>query len=400
MFSGTAASQLIPLAISPIISRIYTPAELGKFAFVLTLATILSILSTGRLEQAIVLPKVDAKAEIIFFTAFWLNIIVCVLAFLIFLSFLSYFNDLLNYQETPYLILFAPLIGMLLGLNNLLTYTHNREKSFKTIATAAITRTSILSVLQLLLSALNSLGILLSDSIGRIVANLYMFYKKGFSAVKRYHKSEVKQVLHEYSDFPKYSMPNALLNSVSSNTPILLIKALYTAQQTGFYSWSYKIIQMPMGLIVNSVHQVFYREAVEHYNNDRSLFPFVVKTYKQLFAVGIVPYVLVAILSPAMFSFVFGAEWREAGEYTRILVPWLFLGFLNSPISSLILVYNRQKQYLRYEALLLVFRFSSILLGYFIYDSVIVSLFMFMMVGVVFNLYMIYYYLKLAKSTK
>lgn len=400
MFSGTAASQLIPLAISPIISRIYTPAELGKFAFVLTLATILSILSTGRLEQAIVLPKVDAKAEIIFFTAFWLNVIVCVLAFLIFLSFLSYFNDLLNYQETPYLILFAPLIGMLLGLNNLLTYTHNREKSFKTIATAAITRTSILSVLQLLLSALNSLGILLSDSIGRIVANLYMFYKKGFSAVKRYHKSEVKQVLHEYSDFPKYSMPNALLNSVSSNTPILLIKALYTAQQTGFYSWSYKIIQMPMGLIVNSVHQVFYREAVEHYNNDRSLFPFVVKTYKQLFAVGIVPYVLVAILSPAMFSFVFGAEWREAGEYTRILVPWLFLGFLNSPISSLILVYNRQKQYLRYEALLLVFRFSSILLGYFIYDSVIVSLFMFMMVGVVFNLYMIYYYLKLAKSTK
>lgn len=400
MFSGTAASQLIPLAISPIISRIYTPAELGKFAFVLTLATILSILSTGRLEQAIVLPKVDSKAEIIFVSAFWLNIAISILAFLTILTFLNWFNELLNYQETPYLILFAPFIGMLLGLNNLLTYTHNREKSFRTIATASISRTSILSALQLLLSGLSSLGILLSDSIGRAVANLYMFAKQKFSLVMQKDKTEVRQVLQEYNDFPKYSMPNALLNSVSSNTPILLIKALYTAQQTGFYSWSYKIIQMPMGLIVNSVHQVFYREAVEHYNNGKSLYPFVVKTYKQLFAVGIIPYVLIAILSPLLFSFIFGSEWREAGEYTRILVPWLFLGFLNSPVSSLILVYNKQKQYLRYEVLLLMLRFSSILMGYYIFDSVKASLFIFMMVGVVFNLFMIYYYLKLAKSTR
>jgi len=60
--AGTSIAQAIPLAISPILTRIYTPKDFGVFALYISIASIISVVATGRYELAIMLPKKDDDA--------------------------------------------------------------------------------------------------------------------------------------------------------------------------------------------------------------------------------------------------------------------------------------------------------------------------------------------------
>ena len=68
LMTGTGLAQAIPIAISPILTRIYTPEEFGVFALYMAIASILTVLVTGRYEMAILLPKKDP--DLIFLTDF------------------------------------------------------------------------------------------------------------------------------------------------------------------------------------------------------------------------------------------------------------------------------------------------------------------------------------------
>jgi O-antigen/teichoic acid export membrane protein len=60
--AGTGLSQLLTIASSPILTRLYNPFEFGKLAFFMSACALISIFSTGRYELAIMLPKNEKTA--------------------------------------------------------------------------------------------------------------------------------------------------------------------------------------------------------------------------------------------------------------------------------------------------------------------------------------------------
>lgn len=59
LMTGTTITQAIPIAISPILTRIYTPEDFGIFALYMSVVSIVSVVATGCYELAIMLPKKD-----------------------------------------------------------------------------------------------------------------------------------------------------------------------------------------------------------------------------------------------------------------------------------------------------------------------------------------------------
>ncbi len=57
LMTSTTIAQAIPLAISPILTRLYTPSDFGIFALYMSISSIISVVVTGRYELAIMLPK-------------------------------------------------------------------------------------------------------------------------------------------------------------------------------------------------------------------------------------------------------------------------------------------------------------------------------------------------------
>ena len=54
---GSTLAQAIPIAITPILTRLYTPEDFGVLALFIAITSILGSVVNGRYEQAIILPK-------------------------------------------------------------------------------------------------------------------------------------------------------------------------------------------------------------------------------------------------------------------------------------------------------------------------------------------------------
>ena len=80
LMTGTTIAQAIPIAISPILTRIYAPEDFGMFALYMSVASIISVIATGRYELAIMLPKKDEDA---------VNIVALSIIISFFVSFIS-----------------------------------------------------------------------------------------------------------------------------------------------------------------------------------------------------------------------------------------------------------------------------------------------------------------------
>jgi len=62
LMTGTTIAQAIPIATSPFLTRLYTPADFGLLSLFMNLTVILSVVATGRYDLALMLPKEDKKA--------------------------------------------------------------------------------------------------------------------------------------------------------------------------------------------------------------------------------------------------------------------------------------------------------------------------------------------------
>ena len=63
MFSGNTIGQIIPFVLAPFLTRIFSPEEFAVLANYLAIVTMIGIVSCGRLEMAVTLPKEDSNAR-------------------------------------------------------------------------------------------------------------------------------------------------------------------------------------------------------------------------------------------------------------------------------------------------------------------------------------------------
>ena len=59
LMTGTTIAQAIPIAISPILTRIYSPEDFGVFVLYTAIVSLVTAISTGKYELAIMLPSLS-----------------------------------------------------------------------------------------------------------------------------------------------------------------------------------------------------------------------------------------------------------------------------------------------------------------------------------------------------
>ncbi len=101
------------------------------------------------------------------------------------------------------------------------------------------------------------------------------------------------------------------------------------------------------------------------------------------------------------FGFVFGDSWREAGIIAKIAIIWFYFGFISSPTNMVMNILNIQKMRLYIQSITLILRVIAIYLGYALFNSYIVSIILFVIVGVFQSIFtIIYVYFKLIENRK
>lgn len=404
LITGSTISQGIIYLSILLLTRLFSTEVFGVYILFSSTTLILKPLATLQFEHSIVLPKKDKNAiNLLFFSLIILTCYCCFL-FLIVFFFKDAITTFFNIVELSYFIYFLPLNVFLFGCVSVFDFWNNRTNQFKNISKGLLVKSSAMSTTQIAtgFSSLNSIGLIPGMMLGYLLQNFFLIkvsLKTSKNLLKEVSIKRMFFLAKKYKDIPIFNTIINLTNNLSNELPVFLITKYFGLANSGIYGLAIKFCKAPVGIFQQSISQVFYNKASKVYNSDGNLYDLVLKTTKHLVPLSFLIFTPLLVVSFYLDT-LFGAEWENVGLYSRILIPWLFVAFLSNPITSLIIVLNKQKTIVVFDALLLTFRFLALFLGYYYYKDIIISLIFFSGIGIFFNILIFIYLLNKSKENK
>ena len=395
---STGVSQAIPVLVSPILSRLFAPEEFGLMALFLTVASALSVLATGRLELAVVLPDDDEQAAKVMRLALELSLLVSVFLGVIFLTGQDYalFFIAVPSDFKPYYWWLGPTI-FLYAAYQLLSYWLLRKNAYWPSAVNKISQTTTTTSMNLAVGILKlNAGLIYSEILGRLAGTFIGYYqsiRSGFSW-PQLQNSERKTLFNRYKKFIYFASFPAFLDSLSLNLPVFFLTSWYTAEVTGYYQLSRMVLIIPIALVSAAVGQVLLRKTIELKNAQKSLTGWYLKI-AGILAISFLPFFITLSLGgKELFQFIFGIEWAQSGIFATILAGSYYIRFVVAPLSSVFPALEKVKISGSWQIL------YSLMLGSMIFlKGVSVENFLLILLAVELLAYAIYFIL-IIKTTK
>lgn len=384
---GSSIAQLVPILISPILTRVYSPDVFGSFSVFLAIVTILSGFSNGRYDVAIVQARRREDANNIFFLGFSISLIFCLILLLVIFLFKGQIalldeNHLIN--DFIYLI---PLAVFFTSFFSLLNYFNTREKFFYDIKNANIIRSFVMSATQI------SVGLIQNGIFGLIIgllfSQVFSITKLLKNILRNLNLSEISlgkmlKLAKEYKNYPLFSVWGGVLNSASMHLPIVILSNFYGLKVAGLYALAIRVVGFPLSIIGGSLGQVFYQKSCDIRDNFESLSAFTFGIYKNLLKVAIIPFAILVSSGDILFVLIFGKEWEIAGIYVRFLALWFLFVLCSSPLSSILDVLSKQKQGLYFQICIFIARILAVFIGGTIFSEAYYTVLVYGIIGFIF----------------
>lgn len=366
LMSGTAIAQIITFSLMPIITRIYGPEPIGVLGTYSAIIMFLGPLVSLTYPIAIVLPKNDYKARSIAKLSFLISIFIGLIAGLVILFLLEKKLFFFDFKIVSSFVYLLPILITFLSLQQIMEQWLIRKKLFNIQA-----KTSIFQSLTLNLSKIGvgfiypyAISLIIIQTFSILFKFLLMFLMSNKSILNSTDKHKIKDIIKiakEYYDFPLYRAPQVFINSISQGIPVVLFASYFGTATAGFYSLGKQVLDTPIQLLGKAVQDVFYPQINEFASKKKELTPFLFKAIVSLFIIGIVPFGIIIIFGPYIFSLVFGSQWGIAGEYARWISLVSLSMLITRPVIVSIPVLGIQKQLLLVEIIGTIGKIGSIL---------------------------------------
>lgn len=345
LIGGTLFAQVITILFSPLLTRIYSPEEMGDLNIYLKIVGFVSTFATARYEMSIPLPKRDSHAFLLYRLALKI-------AFFILLFAAGTSIVILVFTEFSFFNLFFVLISLLstffVIFTNIGTNWAIRKKQFKKIAYSRLINSFSGNLMRYIFGVFHfgSIGLLFASFLGYILSSI-TFLTEWFKINNENQKSKPKTyvLMNDYKEFPFINLPHSLLDLGKDLLVAFLIVLFFSKNVFGWFSHSYIILQLPIAIVGSSIGQVFFNKAAEQVSNGESTLGILRKTVLVLFLLALIPFSVLFLFGDVLFAFVFGDNWEKAGEYSEIMSVWFFVSFIVSVVSTLPTILKRQKQY-------------------------------------------------------
>jgi O-antigen/teichoic acid export membrane protein len=336
---GSIIGQVFNVALMPFITRIYSPEEFGFYSVFIAVVAIVAVVACGRFEIAIPIPIGQTASNGI--TAISIILSVLTLVVVLFIS-LTLPNIWIETRFGGWIASNIWIIAISVWVTSfysILNYISNRKKEFRKIAVGKITHVTSTVGSQLalgILGATNS-GLFIGHVVGIAAAIVLLFSKRLVRTLfvfKRRTRKLSSYVWNNYKDYPRFSALDSLFNTIGIQLPIILIAALSTSSEAGFLMLSMKVMGAPLALLGTAIGHVYLSQLSSEINN-KNIKIFTKKVLFMLATVGVIPLILMGVISESAFIFIFGDEWGRAGELVTWMIPWFIFQLLSSPISMI-----------------------------------------------------------------
>lgn len=383
LMTGTSLGQLITILVSPLLTRLYSPVEMGVLGLYLSIASILSIVAGGRYEFAIMVPTRTKEA----LSIVRLSLLITTGYTLLLVGVIG--SGYLAFPMIEVWALAIPLTVFLNGCYQSLNYWNNRQKLYKAMATSRFLKAFGMSGVQASTFPFGIAGLIGGYMIGQLLAVLRLLIRHTKS-ITSYSKGEwhrIGDLAVQYKDYPLKSSIGGLLNTVATQFPIVLLGFYFSPATVGFFALNQRVLSLPMSFIGSAIAQVFFEKATEA-DRKETLRPLFVKAFWTLVSVSAFPLLIIVLFGETLFVWVFGSSWAVAGQMSQIFAPYFFVRFIFSSMSLLLMVKRAFRVEITFNLLLLFTQVGSIVWGAWFFDDMMSVIQLLSFTGILAYLYL------------
>ena len=359
LVGGTALAQGLSILFSPVITRQYTPANLGYLALFTSFLNFFLVGTSLKYELGIVSADNEREATQLGF----LSLLFCLPMSLLaggLLWLLMHFS-LLGFGGlppfTPLLIVPAIAAG---GAFLALRYWFIRQERFGFISNTMVMQHGARALTQVGLGTLgpHATGLFLGEIIGRF-AGLGRMLSSYWPSLKVHlldsSMKEYRAILGKHRKLLVYSLGSSYLDTLAANLALPLLIEAYGSSAGGHFALVQRVLAVPLALISSSVADAFHsRMALHAREASPRMVPFFHRTTLLLLLAAGLPSLALVVAGPRLFGLVFGSAWTLSGTLAVVCIPWFLTQFVVSPLSRLVFVLSGQESKLVYDVFVVI----------------------------------------------
>lgn len=353
---------VLPIIVTPILSRLYTPANFGEwgiFSSIINIATIAIFLS---LDNAIVKVEEDEVPPILIL-CLPIGILLSAV-FILFLIGIDYIGILKVGEIYAYIIYLIAYLVFSLAYN-----LNNRYAKYTPLAVSNIVQGGTQALFRIglvYITIVPTNGLILGTTIAECITAFFLtiiifpYIKK--ANWEKCTLSYLKRMFIKYRNFPLYDAPANLLAFSALSLPTIILAIYYSKSEIGSLSIIFQLLLMPMSLIGSAIGKVYYQELCKQPNNIEKIMAVTNSTLKILSFISILPLIIICCGGDKVIVFFLGSKWQTAGDIAICLSLWAFPVVLTQPLLPIFRVQDKQKTQLYYDLLYFILGIGSLLL--------------------------------------
>jgi len=329
----------------------FSSHEFGIYSTILAIISTVTVGTILKLDQALPIAKENERESLIRI-GFLINTLVSFIILIVFLIIVQFHeSEILNIH----IIICISLSILVNGFSNMLIGLNVSLGNFSINARYQVYRSISLTGLQLLFGTIGFLkfGLIYAFLFSQTLTLIYLviIYKNSLSNVLKLNNilEDYYTLKLKYFDFVCYLTPSSLIRTFGTNLPSMLFSVTYGISYSGLYGLVTRAFMTPLYMVSISIAQPFIKNLSDVQNSSEEIKNNVLKTFKLLSLISILPISLYTFNMEFIFTTLFSDEWKNAGKLAIFILPWIIVNFILSPISHVYTVTRTQNQNLLFN---------------------------------------------------
>ena len=376
--SGNIVAQAIAFASYFIVTRLFSPEDIGFYNIFFSYIEVLIIFSTGKYEMATVLADSDREAMAVARFALRANTFFSLLLISVAVLFFSV-SWLSDYQLPAFyyqfLVLIPPMV-FFCGTLRVYSFLFNRKRHFLPISLSEVLGSGVVSLLKVAFGFLSrmaplfcTLGLPLATVLGRMASNFsYLVRLRGLDYPKDITKTERRRAARKFRNFPLYTMPKEFVSSLSSNLPFIWLALYFDKAEVGLFALALTFVFRPVNILNGVFEKLLNVRIAEMVRQRQSISGYLCRFFLIVNLVALPVAVVAFFFGGDIFVFFFGDRWEGCIHYIRCLLPWTLVALTSTSLTFLFGVFGRQRTEFVFFLVLLFLRAASMVAGIVCHD--------------------------------
>ncbi len=351
LLSGSGIVMAIAYLAQGVITRMYTPAEIGISHYFVYIIGIIGAFASLRYEDALMLPRDDEDAAVVV----WLSLMVLGSMAALTAVLTVWRHEIADFLQKPeigpYLVL-VPIALLSVRIGKVAEFWLIRKRAFRHITSGHIIVPATIVGTRIGVGAppvyANESGLIGGFIAGNLVGTIYLSalvtrrYLNLMWRACRWDRIQAAAV--RYRRFAFFSTPATVVGQTITRLPAFLIPVfiLQHEAELGYFTHAVAAIGYPLSYIARSVGHVFFVTAAEAQLKG-NLTQISSSVHRNLIMVALFPLLALMLGGPDFFEVWMGSGWDQAGIYAQYVGAWLVLGAVVSPLTRIFDVTENQR---------------------------------------------------------